>query len=412
MHHTNHRTTAVKTSVSFLLPICFFILLPLLILSLLLGCKIGKKDALRDHASAQDGTGATSTAAPSEDSSSNFDTSSLLLEKDGVCYLSAAAISDNVSLLDKNVYQVTLADGTELVFSENQTDFFSNNALGVLTHSAIVRENTLFIPLKASAAPTNKELALDAFAQCTATAANAPVLPNGTTPLQYFTQISETPTFLCDLSAYESYMSPAARDDYLILANGTHSIGESYKPENLTFVERARYAEPYRAALNQTAAKALDAFLKEAYAMGYDDITVTSGYRSYADQNSRFNAKVNEVKANHPSYTLEQAQNEAARYIQWPGKSEHQTGLACDMHNLGAASTAFGGTPEANWLADNAHKFGFILRYPADKTEITGISYEPWHFRFVGRYHATRMFLLDLTFEEYTVFLENTEVRA
>jgi D-alanyl-D-alanine carboxypeptidase len=72
------------------------------------------------------------------------------------------------------------------------------------------------------------------------------------------------------------------------------------------------------------------------------------------------------------------------------------------MHTISTgAAQEFGNTPEGAWLAANAHYFGFILRYPADKTEITGIIYEPWHFRYIGRRHATRMFELGLCLEEY-----------
>ena len=76
------------------------------------------------------------------------------------------------------------------------------------------------------------------------------------------------------------------------------------------------------------------------------------------------------------------------------------------MHNLGAADTAFGDTSEAKWLAENAHRFGFILRYPADKTGITGVQYEPWHFRFVGREAATEIYEQGLCLEEYIASLE------
>ena len=90
-----------------------------------------------------------------------------------------------------------------------------------------------------------------------------------------------------------------------------------------------------------------------------------------------------------------------------PGASEHQTGLTADIHTLSSASLKFAGTPAAVWLEENAQYFGFILRYPEDKTEITGIMYEPWHFRFVGRYHAMRITELGMCLEEYMKYLEN-----
>ncbi|MFR5864844.1 MAG: D-alanyl-D-alanine carboxypeptidase family protein [Acutalibacteraceae bacterium] len=81
--------------------------------------------------------------------------------------------------------------------------------------------------------------------------------------------------------------------------------------------------------------------------------------------------------------------------------SEHQSGLCVDMHNLPSANISFGETAQAKWLAENAHRFGFILRFPADKTDITGVQYEPWHFRFVGREAATEIYEQGLCLEEY-----------
>ena len=75
------------------------------------------------------------------------------------------------------------------------------------------------------------------------------------------------------------------------------------------------------------------------------------------------------------------------------------------MHNIPSADTAFASQEAATWLKNNCYKFGFILRYPEDKTDITGISFEPWHFRYVGRYHATRMHELGLCLEEYWDYL-------
>ena len=77
------------------------------------------------------------------------------------------------------------------------------------------------------------------------------------------------------------------------------------------------------------------------------------------------------------------------------------------MNNMASAQTAFGETAAAKWLEENAYKFGFILRYPKDKSDITNIIYEPWHFRYVGRYHATRMHQTGLCLEEYVPTLQS-----
>ena len=71
------------------------------------------------------------------------------------------------------------------------------------------------------------------------------------------------------------------------------------------------------------------------------------------------------------------------------------------MHNIGSAEVSFAKKPEAKWLAENCYRFGFILRYPEDKTDITSITYEPWHFRFVGREAATKMHENGMCLEEY-----------
>ena len=71
------------------------------------------------------------------------------------------------------------------------------------------------------------------------------------------------------------------------------------------------------------------------------------------------------------------------------------------MYDTAAATVEFADSPAFAWLKDNAHQYGFILRYPADKTEITGYDFEPWHFRYVGRYHATQIYEQGLCLEEY-----------
>jgi LAS superfamily LD-carboxypeptidase LdcB len=85
-----------------------------------------------------------------------------------------------------------------------------------------------------------------------------------------------------------------------------------------------------------------------------------------------------------------------------PGHSEHQTGLAVDfVQGTRTLTTDFEKTSSFAWLSQNAHEFGFILRYPSDKVEITGYDYEPWHFRFVGRTVASRIYEANICYEEY-----------
>ena len=205
--------------------------------------------------------------------------------------------------------------------------------------------------------------------------------------------------FISDLSAYEQYFNPPAEqaDEYIVLINQTNPlIPQDYIPPDLVDVIDTRQDRAMRK-LREYPAKALEAFLIEARANGYTNVTVTSAYRSYAEQTQIFNQELERIR---PTYG-DDAEEIVAVAIAYPGQSEHQSGLSLDMHNATSAGQTFGTTAEGKWLAENAHYFGFILRYPEDKTEITGIKYEPWHFRYVGRFHATRIYDLGLCLEEY-----------
>ncbi len=222
--------------------------------------------------------------------------------------------------------------------------------------------------------------------------------------------IIPTPEFKADLSKYEKYMAPTGneRDAYLILVNSENKLSSDFVPEGLTDVADTRDDGRKTQQMCLYAEKALEAFLIEARANGCKNVTVTSAYRDYEYQEKLFNTYIYNEMADDPSLSRDEAEAIVRTYSAVAGTSEHQTGLACDMHNLSSAKEEFGDTFEGEWLAENAWKFGFILRYAEDKMEITGgIIYEPWHFRYVGRYHATRMHELDMCLEEYLEYLNN-----
>ncbi|MBQ8135312.1 MAG: M15 family metallopeptidase [Clostridia bacterium] len=135
--------------------------------------------------------------------------------------------------------------------------------------------------------------------------------------------------------------------------------------------------------------EALAAFQEMCSAAANDGIYLfsVSGYRSYDLQNYLYN----EFKDQRGT---EGADMVSAR----PGHSEHQSGLAFDVNTT---SFAFIGTPEAQWLAENSYRYGFIIRYPEGKEDITGYSYEPWHIRYVGKEFAETIYKSGLTLEEY-----------
>ncbi len=117
------------------------------------------------------------------------------------------------------------------------------------------------------------------------------------------------------------------------------------------------------------------------------ELPLLSGYRSYATQKNTFNYWCD-------LYGVEYAQNVSAR----PGHSEHQTGLAFDVASL---KSSFGNTEAGKWLASHCAEYGFILRYPKNKTHITGYYYEPWHIRYVGKEHSIPIMNQGITLEEY-----------
>ena len=214
--------------------------------------------------------------------------------------------------------------------------------------------------------------------------------------------------------------------EYLILANKQNELESSYKPASLTELN-CDTLQPERVyELESRAAQALYAMLAEMKAAGVSDIMVASAYRSYDYQVSTYNKYVQEemsyisvdarryfgedyIKAEYLDkgiygLSLEDAHTVVQTYSAVPGQSEHQTGLCVDFitSDMGTDLTeAFETTEAFAWLAENAYKFGFILRYPKGKESITGYTYEPWHYRFVGREAATDIHNGGMTLEQY-----------
>lgn len=123
---------------------------------------------------------------------------------------------------------------------------------------------------------------------------------------------------------------------------------------------------------------------------------VASGFRTRSEQEEIYYEKISAYEAE--GYSDAEAKEEAERWVAVPGTSEHQLGLAVDINADGIYST---GDQVYTWLAENAHKFGFIYRYPSDKTEITGVANEPWHYRYVGVTAAGEIHRQGICLEEY-----------
>lgn len=206
-----------------------------------------------------------------------------------------------------------------------------------------------------------------------------------------------------DITEYLEYIEPKDKDEFVFLVNPTHTLASDFVPNDLVDSIYTRKDGRATQQLRINAAKALEAFLAEGKLNGVNNITITSAYRSYSYQDYLFNLYCEQNQ--HKFATREECEEYVLTFSTKPGTSEHQSGLCMDMHNLPSASEEFAKTPEAQWLAENCYRFGFILRYPEDKTDITKIIYEPWHFRFVGREAATKMNELGMCLEEYIDYL-------
>ena len=131
------------------------------------------------------------------------------------------------------------------------------------------------------------------------------------------------------------------------------------------------------------------------------NMLVCSSYRSVERQQELYDEYMGEAVRAGKSYW--QALAETRKSTAHPGRSEHNLGLAVDIvsANYTNLDTKQEETPEAKWLAENCSRYGFILRYPVDKTDITGIIYEPWHYRYVGVEDAMKITEMGITLEEY-----------
>ncbi|MGN1133408.1 MAG: M15 family metallopeptidase [Oscillospiraceae bacterium] len=158
--------------------------------------------------------------------------------------------------------------------------------------------------------------------------------------------------------------------DGILVVNKTYSIPESYNPNGL---------EP-------VAQQAFDEMAADAYSQGIS-LFICSGFRSYEEQETLYN-----------NYADERGKDEADAVSARPGHSEHQTGLSMDVNTT---EFSFENTPESQWLNEHCAEYGFIVRFPKGKEDITGFEYEPWHIRYVGIKNAKAIKESGLCLEEY-----------
>lgn len=196
----------------------------------------------------------------------------------------------------------------------------------------------------------------------------------------------------------------------LPLDNITHHVASEDNGWNLILVNRNSYIpDDYKVELTELSNgekvdsriyPELQEMFNDARAQGYG-LFVREGYRTQEEQQQLLDEKIeayeNEGKSKYEAKKL------AEQWVAIPGTSEHQLGIAVDIN---ADTTKSSSDDVYSWLAENAHKYGFIKRYPSDKTDITGVINEPWHYRYVGKEAALEIYSQGMCLEEYIDTLE------
>jgi len=183
-----------------------------------------------------------------------------------------------------------------------------------------------------------------------------------------------------DNDFYTNMIDTDMNDGYLIICNKYHKLKDNYVPD-LVSLEGYGGGKMERVAANH--------FKEMVNAAKKEGITIynVSGYRSYNTQKDLYNG-----------YVSRNGKAKADTFSARAGTSEHQTGLATDVNSV---SESFENSSAFKWMQKNAYKYGFILRYPKGKTNITGYIYEPWHYRYVGTDVAKIIYEKNITYEEY-----------
>lgn len=332
------------------------------------------------------------------------DTEQELSEKlafsDGVQYIDMVALA---TFCDMESIEEGFAINGTYIKLENGSSLATVNGFNVsLCEKALISDNHILIPIE-DAKDLIFGINIDANSEKTVISATESI---------YMIAKNIEFDYVTDVSAYLEYIN--SKDQYIsILANKQHSIGEDFSPAKLVEIPK-KYCRTDRVLkLDLTAEKALEAMMQDMFALGIDDVCVQSAYRTYAEQQSLFNNYVNSEI--NKGLSREEAIANANKYSARPEYSEHRTGLCVDffvpscmleLENYGYEGSypndvGFTETNAYPWLLKNCWKYGFILRYPEDKVDITGYSYESWHYRFVGLEVASIIHQTGLSYEEY-----------
>lgn len=219
-----------------------------------------------------------------------------------------------------------------------------------------------------------------------------------------------------DVKDYIEYIKSKNEYIYTLLNKQNPLNDDAFVPENLVEIPEKYSRDDRTLKLYRDAEKALEAMMQDMKALGFNDVQTQSAFRDFAEQQRLFNNYVDSEM--NKGLSREEAEVQANKYSALPKNSEHRTGLCVDffipsvmfeLENYGyegkyKSDVGFAETETFVWLKENCWKYGFILRYPEDKVDITGYSYESWHYRFVGFDIASIIHQTGLCYEEY---LEN-----
>ena len=195
-----------------------------------------------------------------------------------------------------------------------------------------------------------------------------------------------------DSRTKQAHQAKKEQEWNLLLVNPWNWVPENYEPE-LTYLRNGQ-------AVDSRCYLELQQMIDDCRAAGFDPL-ICASYRTMEKQEALFEDKeANLIREGYPENEVEV---EAAKVVAYPGTSEHQLGLALDIVDVSyqQLDTEQENTPVQQWLMKNSWKYGFVLRYPTDKSDITGIIYEPWHYRYVGKEAAAEMYENKLCLEEY-----------
>ena len=197
-------------------------------------------------------------------------------------------------------------------------------------------------------------------------------------------------------------------DELPMLVNKDHPVAEDFAPADLVLLSEVLDTSLVKIKYKNTmavraAAEALEVMLEAAKEDGIKNWQINAAYRSIADQKKILDNKIKGYMKNS-GLSRAKAKARALRTVAEPGCSEHHLGLAFDITAKGAS--AFKGTKQYKWLNANCWDYGFVIRYQADKTEITGFDAEEWHIRYVGKEHALAMKKANYCLEEYLESLQ------